>query len=227
MTIDSSGNVFVADDGPSVREYKSASKEELTWDSGTKVTALAIDGKGNLLIAHEAEIDVVYVNTVSEGTDRTALPLGIVDTVTGVIAGPTGEIYFTTSGDSSVWRYNPASNSLDTLATNIFEPRGVAIDNADHLYVTGNASRQVIRIDPGTKSQTALPLTSVDSFAVDAAGDIFAVSDAAIERLTAGSSQSDKISIPDLTYPSVVTVGPKGDLFVANLDGKVVSVRTP
>jgi hypothetical protein len=104
MTIDSSGNVFVADDGPSVREYKSASKEELTWDSGTKVTALAIDGKGNLLIAHEAEIDVVYVNTVSEGTDRTALPLGIVDTVTGVIAGPP-----VIEGSSAEWLCSPSS----------------------------------------------------------------------------------------------------------------------
>jgi serine/threonine protein kinase, bacterial len=226
LAVDKAGNVFVADDKQQVLEYKASSQQQFSWLGGSNVVSLAFDDSSNLLAAQDARISTVYVNTPTEGIDNSDLPLGYLNVVTGIAAGLGGEMYITTRGDSKVLRYDTRTNSIDTLATNIFEPRAIAVDNSDHIYVIGNGNNEVIKINIGSLAQTVLPLSGVSYIAVSPSGDVFTVSaNYSLEKLSAGSAHSVAISIPNFKYPCAIVVDSSGNLIVANLDGEVVKMQ--
>jgi DNA-binding beta-propeller fold protein YncE len=108
-------------------------------------------------------------------------------------------------------------------------PHGVAVDAAGNVYVADTHTNRVLKLTPGSDTQTVLPFTGLDlcsnmidasiaGVAVDAAGSVY-VSDSCHDRvvkLSPGSSTQTVLPFRGLGTPHGVAVDAAGAVYVVD-----------
>ena len=118
-------------------------------------------------------------------------------------------------------------------------PHGVAVDAAGNVYVAETRTNQILKLAPGSNTQTVLPFTGLDlsdggvidgstaGLAVDAAGNVY-VSDSGhnrVVKLAAGSSTQTVLPFQGLDAPHGVAVDAAGTVYVVDYsNGRVLKL---
>jgi sugar lactone lactonase YvrE len=138
--VDRIGDVFVADPGSQrvvVLRNLVDSVAETDFTGFTQLSAIAVDGSGNLFAADGSNL-IKYSSFGVPTTVLTSLPVA-----TGLAVDPSGSVYVTTpTGTIRIPNESGTLNLADktTLAAGIANPTSIAIDSAGNAYVTdGNA----------------------------------------------------------------------------------------
>ncbi|WP_124712798.1 SMP-30/gluconolactonase/LRE family protein [Mycolicibacterium nivoides] len=131
--------------------------------------------------------------------------------------GPDGLLYFPVMGANEIWRIDPSGGDPQVVAGGLGVPDSVKFDADGHIVSTQVASGQVLRIDPRNGDQTLLAqlnpgldnCTFVDGrlFVSNFTGEI-------TEILSGGGTAP--LLPGGLNWPLDLTVGPDGDLYVAD-----------
>ncbi len=209
VAVDAAGNLFIADSGNNrIRQVNAAGKISSAAGNGTMGFAgdggaasaarlsnpgrVAINGAGDLFFVDSGNKRVRKVNS-----------MGIITTVAGSGAGPTG----------------PSTDGLPAVSQTLANPTAIAFDVKDNLVVCDTGSGRIRRVDSsgimrtivgnpagsnysstdGTRT-TAVELYLPGGLAIDAMGNIFLIENNRIRRIT-----RDGPAFPAITAISVTS----------------------
>ncbi len=189
ITLDSSGKIYAADDGPfgngsgSVFVYAAGSNANaapIATISGSATDliqpiGIALDSSRKIYVADESA-DSVYVYSAL-GSRTGVLNEAPIDTITGPDTGllapagiavdSSGKIYVTDDGAPSVFVYPAGSNGdevpTDTISggsTGLMTPIGVAVDSKDKIYVADEGAANVFVYTSGSNGDVA-PIATI------------------------------------------------------------------
>ena len=225
VTVDRSGNVYIADIAFRVQKFNSAG--QFQWRVGAPVSdqtpsalpgrfaspeGLAIDSAGNLYVADGANRRIEKFNSAgayqSQIAGATFGPNGLASPA-GIAVNRSGDIFVAdTSSGSEIQRYNSAGvhqshiGSLGVAGGFLNDADDVAVDGAGNMYVVEKSAHTVFKLD-STGTVLAVigsdVLTEPEGVTVDSAGNVY-VADA-------GTNHVQKFG-PDGT--PVLTIGTKG-----------------
>jgi len=239
-TVDSIGNVYVADSGNSV-------VEEFTYASGYTAanalggsftfsgpTGVAVDGSGNIFVAdtkNNAVEELTYVsgyatvNTLGGGYGFSG-PAGVA--VDGV-----GNVFVADTGNNAVEELSIASgySSVSSLggSFSFSGPSGVAVDGVGNVFVadTGNHAVEELTFASGytTVNTLGVSFTTPSGVAVDGIGNLF-VADTAntqVEELSLASGYTTTIPLGNgFSALAGLAVDGSGNIFVADTGNNAV-----
>jgi len=240
LTVDTSGNVYVADTnnfrirkvdtsgntstfaGNGIRGYTNdgmaASNAELYFPA-----ALAFDSSGNLYVADYGNHTVRKIAvTTSSGVSTS----GNITTVAGNGA-------FGYSGDGGA----------ATSAT-LGNPVALAIDSANNIYIGDIYSNTIRKVTTDGKIQTLYSNVTAQSLAVDKAGNLYFVDgiNPTVQKILPGGTVLTIAGIPgspgysgdggpatqaQLDFPESVFVDSSGNVYVADMFNQIIRLLTP
>jgi DNA-binding beta-propeller fold protein YncE len=234
LTVDGSGNVFIADTLNGVVEKVAAADGTLSIVAGSSLSdppAVAVDGSGN-----------VYVADKSNHVVEKVTPDGVVSIVAG-----TGS-----SGDTV-----PGGAAGTATLRNLSSPSGVAVDASGNVYIADSSNNIVAKVTPagalsivvGTSGVSGTPsagtasnskLSSPKGVAVDANGNLY-IADSGnnrIEKVTggqlsfvagtgvSGTPSAGAATSSNLHSPSGVAVDAWGNVYIADTGNSAVEKVT-
>jgi serine/threonine protein kinase, bacterial len=116
----------------------------------------------------------------------------------------------------------PRGSSTPTVLpfSGLYQPQGLAVDNAGAVYVA-DFNNRVLMLAAGSTAQTVLPFAGVAvpwGIAVDNAGDLFVTEHDSnqVLKLTAGSNTPTVLPLNGLNTPLGVAVDSAGNIYVAD-----------
>ena len=224
IAVDSNGNLYVTE----AADTNQGRVLELTAGSASPTVLLtslhypwgvAVDSTGTLYVGDSDRV----LKLAAGSTTPTVLPFTD-PSPEGVAVDSVGAVYVANPRDKQVVKLAAGSSTQTVLPfTDLTYPYGVAVDNANNLYVAdyvyGNA--RVLKLAAGSSTPTVLPFTGLNSalgVAVDSTGAVY-VADTNTNRvlkLAAGSSAQTVLPFTGLNDPSGVAVDSVGNLYVVN-----------
>ncbi len=225
MTIDGSGNLYVADTGNTLIRKVSSSAAVTTLTSVPYSSAIASDTAGNM---YETGNDVILKITQGGTTTTLAGTSGVSGSADGAGAAasfnnPTsltldaaGNIYVSDSGNGSVRKISPAG--VVTTLAKVNNSGGIAIDGNGNVYV----SDYEYTYTQGGSSPPPVPLNATIN-KITAAGT---VSSFAGTRGVFGSADGTGAAASFLK-PEGLTVDASGNLYVADTYNDTIRKITP
>lgn len=186
-----------------------------------------------VLLAVAAAGTTVYLGTrpsaasKQQASGQTELPftgIGFRLSPGGVALDKAGDVYVTSEGMyGRVVELAPGSGTPTVLPfSGLYQPQGLAVDNAGAVYVADFDNR-VVKLTAGSTSQTVLPFTGLnypEGVAVDGQGDVY-VADRGnnrVVKLAAGSDAATVLPLTGLKNPDGVAVDPAGNVYVTDTD---------
>lgn len=244
LSVDGSGNVYVADLNNNVIRKITAGGEVTTF-AGTSLSSGSVDGTGaNAKFAYLQDVAVdgsgnLYVADTLNSTIRKITPAGVVTTLAGSAMNMGA-----TDGTGS-----DASFTM---------PRGVAVDGAGNVYVADTFNCTIRKITPGGEVTTLAGFVGqfgstngigpnarfgyVDDVAADSAGNVY-VADAFNSRIrkitsagvvttfaggSGGSGSTDgPAMVAQFSLPAGVAVDAADNVFVADTANHTIRKITP
>ena len=230
MTVDTAGNLYVAD-AFNDRVLKLAADPEtsivLPFTGLHYPGRVAVDTAGNFYV-----IDGVFnhrrVVKLTAGSETpTVLPFTSLGNVQSMAVDSAGNLYVSDLDNEQVLKLAAGSDTPTVLPfTGIKYPEGVAVDTSGNVYVVDatNGSR-VLKLAAGSDTPTVLPFTGLRSsmgVAVDAAGGVYVADEFnnRVLKLAAGSGTPTVLPFTGLHLPWRVAVDTAGNVYVMD---KVVS----
>jgi trimeric autotransporter adhesin len=209
VSVDSSGNVYIADSGNNqIREVTAAAPYDITDAAGNGYTlvndgddgpaidsalfnpdGVASDSQGDLFIADAGNDRVQEIAASSHTQFGMQMQAGYVYTVAGSASGGAGA---TGSGV-------PATSAL------LFTPTSVAVDGNGDLYICDSENDRVVEVAATTHTQFGISMTAGDSYTV--AGETGSPGD---------GGDGGPATSAQLNLPSGVAADRAGDLFIAD-----------
>lgn len=158
---------------------------------------------------------------------QTVLPFNSIDfrlSPGGVALDKAGDVYVTSEGMyGRVVELAPGSSAPTVLPfTGLYQPQGLAVDNAGAVYVA-DFNNRVVKLTAGSSNQTVLPFSGLnfpEDVAVDGQGSVY-VADRGNNRvlkLAAGSNNQTVLPFTGLKNPDGVAVDPAGNVYVTDTD---------
>lgn len=139
-----------------------------------------------------------------------------------IVVGPDGNLWFTESGVDRIGRITPAGTITEfTTPTADSNPTGIAVGADGNLWFAESGTSDIGRVTPaGTITEfptTNLDLSSTDKMVKGPGGDVWFVAfDSNGNNEIARVNTAGKVTAYSLnSYPSDLTVGPDGNLWVA------------
>lgn len=210
MAVDSSGNVYIADDSNNriLKEAPSGGgyKQSIVVSSGLNTpTAVAVDTSGNLYVV-DAENKRILKETPSGGSyAQTVLPISGLSLPIDIAVDASGDLYITDHGTANVWKETLiGTNYTQSLVVGLGGPYldGVAVDGSGNVYVCDTGSGQVLKMTPNGSGYSTTYIGSLLSqphgVAVDPSGVVY-IADSGNNRIVreipSGSSYNQSVVI--------------------------------
>ena len=199
------------------------------------------DGKRKLwAIIGAAAVALVVVIAIVVGTrsspsnqasGQTELPFTGIDfrlSPGGVAVDKADNVYVSSEGMyGRVVELAAGSNTTTVLPfTGLFEPQGLAVDDAGSVYVA-DFNNRVVKLAAGSNNQTELPFAGLnypEGVAVDSQGSVY-VADRGnnrVVKLAAGSNTQTDLPFTGLKNPDGVAVDAAGNIYVTDTDNNRV-----
>jgi sugar lactone lactonase YvrE len=222
MTVDASGNVYIADTGNS-RILKSGSLGNASIGVGLVAPrAVAIDGAGDLYVADTGlnspfgEVLEIPAGCASSGCQVPIYAPTVHPKPLGVAVDGPGDLYiadnlegileYPANGSGQTTVYNPTGSS----------PSGVAVDAAGDLFIADTGLEKVVEIPVGCTTSVCQVAVGTgwlqpDSVAVDAAGDVY----------VADSNSNEVVEVPPgcMSLTCEILLGTGVESFGVAVDG--------
>jgi hypothetical protein len=228
VTVDSSGDVFVANQGNNTVEEFSATGTLLLTLSGSNGInspySVAVDSAGDVFVANYGNSTVEEFS--SKGVWITTLSSGVSDPAS-VAIDSSGDVFvanLNNGNNATVEKFSPSGTLAWTLSSSngINSPYSVAVDSTGDVVVANGGSSTVEEFSSGGALQWTQSMNSPVSVAVDSVGDVFVAN---LENSTVVEFSSSGALVNTLSsgvsYPQSVSVDSAGDVFVANASGTV------
>jgi serine/threonine-protein kinase len=166
-----------------------------------------------------------------QASGQTELPFTGIDfrlSPGGVALDKAGDVYVTSEGMYGRVVELPRGSSTPTVLpfSGLYQPQGLAVDNAGAVYVA-DFNNRVVKLTAGSTSQTVLPFTGLnypEGVAVDGQGSVY-VADRGNNRvlkLPAGANAATVLPFTGLRNPDGVAVDPAGNVYVTDTDNNRV-----
>ena len=247
--VDASGNVFFlqfSDAGAGVYEIPAGCASpgciKTISTSGFKnPDAVAIDANGDLYVVDTGNTEIVRLtlsggvygapSVIANSTSNPALN----DSV-GVAVDGSCNIYFAEATlTGSLFKLAPVSGgcsattyTTSTVASELAEPLGVAVDAAGDVFVALNTGHEVFKYAAGTFAQSTVAsnVTAPRSVAVDVLGNVYVGADnsSSLIRFTPNGSTYTQTNIGSgFSQVSGIAVGGNGNVFATDSTENTVS----
>ncbi len=222
ITIDSSGNLYIADISSIYKIASSGSVATLASDSNS-ANSVILDSSGNLYVGNQGN------NTVTKITSG-----GTASTFASGLNGPIG-FAFDSSGNLYVGNYSgntvskiTSAGSVSTFASGMNGPQALAFDSAGNLYVANANGNTISKVTPSKVVSTfASGMNSPTNLAFDSSGNLYVANAQGntISKITSGGTVSTFAS--GLNEPFDLVFDSSGNLYATNEKGNTVSEITP
>jgi hypothetical protein len=240
VTVDSSGDVFVADfDNFQVKEILAvngsipSSPTIKTIGSGFDTpSGLAIDGIGNIYVADMGYSAVYEVLKAGGYATVETLGGGFLNPTSVAVDG-SGNVYVADFNNNAVKEIPPGcaeSTCVTTLGSGFTKPYGVVVDSSANVFVTdtGNlAVEEILAVGGYTTINTlASGFSFPEGLAIDTNGNLY-VADAGNSTiskiLVAGGNNTVNMMTGSFNQPSGVAVDQSGNVYVADTNNNQVA----
>jgi DNA-binding beta-propeller fold protein YncE len=228
LAVDGSGSVYFLETF-ALRKWNAATQEIETLFSGSPLAALsginapaqmAVDDAGNVYIADPRSGaggygDVWMWNHITN--QLTIVWIGF-DGPTGVATDHGGFVYVADGG--AIYKFNPSVYTT-LVSSGLSSDLGLSVDDAGNVYIADKGNNAIKKWSASTKEVTTVvsDLTMPRHVAVDRAGNLDILEDAAIQRWEASTHRLSTLMGSDLLYPDAVAVDSLGDVYVTALSG--------
>jgi len=150
-----------------------------------EVTAVTVDGSGNIYIANDVANEIIKRTA---GGEQSILVSPV--SSHGLAVDATGNIYYC-KGTTSIYKLPAGSTSSQIVASGLASPWGLALDAAGNLYFSEHAGADVKEIPTGSTTPVvvATGFKQPSGITVDASGNIYVADENndAIKKIVAGS----------------------------------------
>ena len=190
LTIDGSGNIFIADSGNSgrIQKFDSSAGYITQWGGERKCayngdqieqgkfcnpSGLTVDNENNLLVADPENNNVQKFNnsgTYLESYGSTGLSNGTFAQPYGNAVDSAGNVYITDAFNNRIQKFDSNGNFITKWGTRGYDsgqfnaPIGIAIDSSDNVYVTEAYNNRVQKFDSSGTFITKWSSNELDSY---------------------------------------------------------------
>jgi hypothetical protein len=229
LTIDASGNVFIADTG-------NHAVEEILYTAGVygaPITlassftfnspyGVAVDGAGNVFVSDNGGQEVYEI--LAAGGYTTVNPLGNSTSDSnpkGIAVDGAGNVYV--SGPNNAVYEIPMAGGYTTsneLGGGFLNPGGLAVDAAGDVFVADSNNLAIKEMPAGCASSACVTQLAGISYpaalAIDGAGDLYIANDGLTEFLAGGSYATSFSLSSSISNANSIAVAPNGNVFFTN-----------
>jgi serine/threonine protein kinase, bacterial len=162
---------------------------------------------------------------------QTVLPFNGIDfrlSPGGVALDKAGDVFVTSEGMYGRVVELPAGSSTPTVLpfSGLYQPQGLAVDNAGAVYVA-DFNNRVVKLAAGSNNQTVLGFTGLnypEGVAVDGQGNVYVADrgNSRVLKLAPGSNAQTVLPFTGLKNPDGVAVDPAGNVYVTDTDNNRV-----
>jgi DNA-binding beta-propeller fold protein YncE len=221
LAVDSSGNVYIANNNGFTVQKWSASTQQVTTlvSSGLQFpSGVAVDSSGNVYIA---DANNHAIKEWSASTQQvTALVSSGLNYPSGVAVDGSGNIYIADSGHHAIKEWVAATQQLITLVSSgINYPSAVAVDGSGNVYIADANDNAIKEWVASTQQLTTLVSSGIinpSGVAVDGSGNVYIAdtNNGAIKEWSASTQQVTTLVSSGLSGPSGVAVDGAGNVYL-------------
>ncbi|HUP03454.1 MAG TPA: BACON domain-containing carbohydrate-binding protein, partial [Bryobacteraceae bacterium] len=220
--VDSSGNVYLADQGnAAIKEWTASTQQISTLVSSLSSPAgVAVDGAGNVYFADSV------ANTISEWNAGTTQVTALVSTglssPTGVALDTSGNVYFADQGNNAIKEWVASTQQVTTLVSSgLNAPTGVAVDILGNVYFADKSNNAIKEWVASTQQVTTLVSTGLNTphgVAVDGSGNVYFADkgNGAVKEWVAATQQLSTLVGAGAPSPRGVAVDVAGNLYISD-----------
>ncbi len=155
--VDSSGNVYVGENGASytVQTFNSSGANQAAWNVGCCDAAVAVNSAGTTVYVTDGTLAVYLYTAAGSAITQWYGSSGTYTAITVSPGGPqAGNVYATDSTNNQVVEFNPTGNlvsewgSTGTAPGQFNRAAGVAVDGTGNIYVADYGSGRVQKFAP-------------------------------------------------------------------------------
>ncbi|WAC89721.1 serine/threonine-protein kinase PknD [Mycobacterium sp. Aquia_213] len=236
VEVDTSGNVYVADDANN-RVLKlpagSSTAIELPFPGLNSPEGVAADNAGNLYVADTNNNRVLKLAAGSNTPIE--LPFTGLHRPQGVSTDDAGALYLADTDANRVLELAPGSNTpIELPFTGLNGPEGVGLDNARNVYIADSGNSRVVMLAADSTTQSVVPFSGLftpgdpSGVAVDSGGDIFVTdyTNNRVLKMEAGTQRQSVLPFVGLNHPSGIAVDKAVNIYITDYTGDRV-VKLP
>jgi sugar lactone lactonase YvrE len=222
VTVDGSGNVYIADTKNSAIKEWSASTQQVTTLVSSGLSGpwgVAVDGSGNVYIADTGN------NAIKEWSASTQQVTTLVSSGLNmpwkVAVDGSGNVYFVDLWNFEIKEWSASSQQVTTLLSGLDFTYGVAVDGSGNVYFADNPISAIKEWSASTQQVTTLVSSGLSypwGVAVDGSGNIYIADQGnnAIKEWGASTQQVTTLVSSGLSNPYDVAVGGSGNVYIAD-----------
>ena len=225
LALDGSGNVYISDRNAGIKVFHPTTQTvSIPPALSQSMGALATDGSGNIWIANTGVVEKYSPATQSVSTLVSGTQFG---TATGLALDGSGNAYITDT--IGLYQYSATSGTLTTLMPSLDNPKAVALDGSNNIFLVYGGQNYIAEYSPGGASFIGnIPydtgysnIGSAVSLASDDAGHIY-VGDAnylGVDVFTEANQTFTTLFSAGLNLPSSVAVDGSGNVYFSGGQG--------
>jgi len=230
ITVDGSGNVFIADSANNRIAKWSPANQTLTTlvSTGLKSpSGVAVDVSGNLIIADAGNVSIKKW-TASTQSLTTLVSSGL-SGILGVAVDPAGNVYIGDAGNHVVKLWTASTQAVTTIISKtVLGPLALSLDASGNLYIADDLTQSIYKWTAATQTLTTLAngLNSPRGVAVDGSGNVYFAdtNNSALKKWSA-ATQSVTTLASGLTAPRGVALDPNGNVYLCEQIGNTLKER--